>query len=148
MGGSGGATGGAGGSGGTTGGTGGSGGATGGSGGGLSSFAAVQQILAASCVRCHDPAHPVVPESQTYVAMDLTAAHARAALVNKNATETCGGVLVTPGDPSKSYLYAKLTQDTPCNGERMPHQGMLRTPPLPADQIAVFETWIRDGAKP
>jgi hypothetical protein len=115
---------------------------------GATSFAAVQEILAASCVRCHDPAHPVVPETQTFVAMDLTAAHARAALVNKNATETCGGVLVTPSDPSKSYLYAKLTQDTPCDGERMPHQGMIRTPPLPADQIAVFETWIRDGAKP
>ena len=115
--------------------------------GGVSSFAAVQEILAASCVRCHDPAHQVVPETQTYVAMNLTASSAYGALVNKPATETCGGVLVTPGDPSKSYLYAKLTQDTPCDGARMPHQGMILTPPLPADQIAVFETWIRDGAK-
>jgi hypothetical protein len=108
----------------------------------------VLPILTASCVRCHDPAHPLVPETQTYVAMDLTAAHAYAALVGKNATEACGGKLVTPGDPSKSYLYAKLTEDAPCDGERMPHQGMIRTPPLPADQIATFESWIRDGAKP
>jgi len=129
------------------GGTSGGGGASGGAGGTSSSFAAVQEILAASCVRCHDPAHPVVPETQTYVAMNLTASGAYAALVGKNATETCGGKLVTPGDPSKSYLYAKITQDTPCDGERMPHQGMIRTPPLPADQIAVFETWIRGGAK-
>jgi hypothetical protein len=149
TGGSGGATGGSGGAtGGSGGATGGSGGATGGS-GGASSFAAVQLILATSCVRCHDPAHPFVPETTTYVAMNLTAAGAYAALVNKPATETCGGVLVTPGDPSKSYLYAKITQDKPCDGERMPHQGMvLGTPPLPADQIAVFETWIRGGAKP
>jgi hypothetical protein len=118
-------------------------------GGGASSFAPVQAILATSCARCHDPAHPVVPETLTYIALNLTASGAYAALVNKNATETCGGVLVTPGDPSKSYLYAKVTQDAPCDGQRMPHQGMLaRTPPLPADQIAVFETWIRTGAKP
>jgi hypothetical protein len=108
----------------------------------------VQPILAASCVRCHDPAHPFVPETQTYVAMNLTAAGAYAALVGKNATEVCGGKLVTPGDPTKSYLYAKITEDTPCNGTRMPHQGMILTPPLPADQIATIESWIRDGARP
>jgi hypothetical protein len=114
---------------------------------GPSSFAGVQEILAASCVRCHDPAHPRVLETETYVAMNLTTSGAYAALVNKPATQTCGGVLVTPGDPSKSYLYAKITQDTPCFGQRMPHQGMIQTPPLLVDQIAVFETWIRDGAK-
>ncbi|HVZ75638.1 MAG TPA: hypothetical protein VHJ20_24865 [Polyangia bacterium] len=114
----------------------------------FSSFADVQSILAASCVRCHDPAHPLVPETETYVAMNLTASGAYAALVGKPATETCGGTLVTSGNPAKSYLYAKITQDTPCDGERMPHQGMIRTPPLPDDQIAVFESWIRGGAKP
>jgi hypothetical protein len=88
-----------------------------------------------------------VPETTTYVMMDLTANDAYGALVGKAATETCGGVLVTPGDPSHSYLYAKITEDTPCFGERMPHSGMLRTPPLAADQIAVFEAWIRGGAR-
>jgi hypothetical protein len=80
--------------------------------------------------------------------MDLTAKDAYAALVGKHATETCGGVLVTPGDPAKSYLYAKITQDKPCDGTRMPHQGMILTPPLPADQITAFQTWILAGAKP
>jgi hypothetical protein len=112
------------------------------------SFSTVQPILMTSCVRCHDPAHPIVPETQTFVAMDLTAKGAYAALVGKPATETCGGTLVTPGNPGKSYLYAKITQDTPCAGERMPHQGMTRTPPLPADQIAKIESWIRGGATP
>jgi hypothetical protein len=123
-------------------------GSGGGGAGGANSFAVVQPILAATCVRCHDPAHPFVPETQTYVMMDLTAKGAYAALVNRPATQPCGGVLVTPGNPAKSYLYAKITQDTPCFGERMPHQGMLRTPPLPADQIATIESWIRGGAKP
>jgi len=99
-------------------------------------------------LRCHDPAHPVVPETQTYVALSLTMKDAYASLVNKPATETCGGTLVKPGDPSRSYLYAKITQDTPCFGERMPHQGMIRTPPLPAAQIAVIESWVLGGAKP
>jgi hypothetical protein len=117
-------------------------------GGGLHRFAAVQSIIATNCVRCHDPAHPVVPETQTYIALSLTMKDAYASLVSKPATEMCGGTLVTPGDPSKSYLYAKVTQDAPCSGERMPHQGMIRTPPLPADKIAVIESWIHDGAKP
>jgi len=108
----------------------------------------VLPILAASCVRCHDPAHPIQPETQTYVAMDLTAKDAYAALVGKTATEACGGKLVTPGDPAHSYLYAKVTEDAPCYGQRMPHQGMILTPPLPADQIATIEKWIADGAKP
>ena len=115
---------------------------------GSASFSSVQAIFAASCVRCHDPAHPFVPETQTYVALSLTMKDAYAALVNKAASEPCGGTLVRPGDPSKSYLYAKVTQDAPCDGQRMPHQGMIRTPPLPADQIAVIESWIRGGAKP
>jgi hypothetical protein len=149
SGGSGGASGGSGGaSGGSGGAAGGSGGGGGAGGGGVSYFAAVQDILAVSCVRCHDPGRPIVPETQTFVLMNLTASGAYTALVNKAATETCGGVLVTPGDPSKSYLYAKITQDPPCNGDRMPHQGnLLNTPPLSDDQIAVFETWIRGGAK-
>jgi hypothetical protein len=112
------------------------------------SFAAVQSIFATTCVRCHDPAHPVVPETQTYVALSLTMKDAYASLANKPATEPCGGTLVKPGDPSRSYLYAKVTQDAPCSGERMPHQAMIRTPPLPADQIAVIESWILGGAKP
>ncbi|HVR63902.1 MAG TPA: hypothetical protein VMU50_18500 [Polyangia bacterium] len=112
------------------------------------SFAGVQAILQTTCVGCHDPAHPVVPETQTFVAMDLTASHAYANLVNKRATQVCGGLLVAPSNPGGSYLYAKVTQDMPCEGERMPHQAMIRRPPLPADQIATFESWIRGGARP
>jgi hypothetical protein len=111
-------------------------------------FAAVQAIIQMNCVRCHDPAHPVVPETQTFVAMDLTAPHAYADLVNKRATETCGGILVVPGSPATSYLYAKVSQDMPCDGQRMPHQGMIRTLPLPADEIATIESWIQGGALP
>jgi hypothetical protein len=111
-------------------------------------FAAVQEIFASSCVHCHDPAHPMPLETVAYPAMDLTEQGAYRALVNKSAIATCGGILVTPGNPGASYLYAKITQDKPCNGERMPHQGNLATPPLRADQIATIDVWIRDGANP
>jgi hypothetical protein len=111
-------------------------------------FAAVQEIFASSCVRCHDPANPTPLEAVAYPAMDLTERGAYRALVNKSAKSTCGGVLVTPGSPGASYLYAKITQDKPCSGARMPNQGNLPTPPLPVEQIATIKLWIRDGAKP
>jgi hypothetical protein len=120
--------------------------ATGDDGGGLA-FAPVQAIFAANCVTCHDPAHPVVLEAPTFVALALTPGGAYAALVGQPAHETCGGTLVVPGDPAASYLFHKLTDETPCEGRRMPHPGMLASrPPLPDADLATVETWIRDGA--
>jgi len=117
--------------------------------GGGQSFAAVQAIFAAAnCARCHDPAHPVVPEAPTFVALPLTADAAYGALVGQPAHETCGGTLVTPGDPGASYLYHKLTDDPPCEGKRMPHPGMLFSrPPLADADLATIAAWIRDGAR-
>jgi len=116
--------------------------------GDTAAFNAVQVILAANCTRCHDPAHPFVPETQTFVALPLTPGGAYAALVSKTAHETCGGVLVVPGDPAKSYLYHKVADDKPCDGERMPHSGMLGgTKPLSPADIETIATWIRGGAK-
>ena len=112
-------------------------------------FSAVLAIFAARCVRCHDPAHPVVLEAPTYVEMPLTPDAAYAALVGQAAHETCGGTRVTPGDPSRSYLYRKVTDDPPCDGKRMPHPGMLaQVPPLPPSEIDVIASWIRAGAQP
>lgn len=111
-------------------------------------YAAVQAILATECVVCHDPAHPIVPETQTYVALDLTAGGAYGALVGRAATQPCGGTLVVPGDPAASYLYRKVVDETPCEGQRMPHVSTIYRGPLSDPQIAVFERWIRDGAPP
>jgi hypothetical protein len=111
-------------------------------------FAAVQAILQARCVRCHDPAHPFVLESPTFVALDLTTGAAYGSLVGKPAHEPCGGVLVTPGDPTRSYLFHKVNDEMPCDGVRMPHGGMLRPQPLPAESVATIAAWIRGGAAP
>jgi hypothetical protein len=113
------------------------------------SFAAVQAIFAKSCVRCHDPAHPLVLETPTFVEMPLIPAVAYAALVSKPASETCGGLRVSPGDAANSYLYHKVTDATPCDGKRMPHPGMLASgPPLPPADVATIASWINAGAKP
>ena len=115
--------------------------------GGAVPFAPVQAILDQYCVRCHDPAHPNVPETQTYVEMPLVASASYAALVGVAAHETCGGTRVVAGDPEHSYLYRKVVDAQPCDGERMPHQGMIaNTPPLPAADIATIRAWIAGGA--
>jgi hypothetical protein len=117
-------------------------------GSGSVTFTAVQALFAAHCVRCHDPAHPVVPESPTFVKLALTASAAYKTLVNKPANETCGGILVKPGEPDKSYLFHKVNDQMPCDGVRMPHGGMLRPQPLEPEEIQTIADWIRAGAPP
>ena len=110
-------------------------------------FAPVQAIFDQYCVRCHDPAHAVVPETQTYVEMPLVASASYAALVGVAAHQICGGTRVVAGDPEHSYLYRKVVDAQPCEGERMPHRGMLATaPPLPAGDVATIRAWIAGGA--
>ncbi|MEA2696834.1 MAG: hypothetical protein QOI66_1105 [Myxococcales bacterium] len=116
--------------------------------GGGGAFTAVQAIFIAHCMRCHDPAHPVVPETPTFVDTPLTPAAAYDALVGKPAQETCGGTLVTPGDSAKSYLFHKVNDDSPCDGKRMPHPGMLaRTTPLSLSELETIASWIQGGAR-
>jgi hypothetical protein len=115
---------------------------------GAGAFTAIQAIFIAHCMRCHDPAHPVVPETPTFVDTPLTPAAAYDALVGKPAHETCGGTLVTPGDPARSYLFHKVNDDAPCDGKRMPHPGMLaRTTPLSPSELDMIASWIRGGAR-
>jgi hypothetical protein len=66
-----------------------------------------------------------------------------ATLVDVRSKECCGSrVLVTPGDPGASYILNKLRGLGMCNGERMP-RGKT---PLSDAQIALFESWICQGA--
>ena len=127
-----------------TGGT--SSGGSGGASGGQSSMADVQAIFDSRCVLCHDKSKQGLP---TFPQLSLVASDAHAALVNKGATETCGGILVVPGNPDRSYLIHKLTQATPCDGLQMPRPfEIIKSPPLSADQVAVIRSWISGGAKP
>lgn len=48
---------------------------------------------------------------------------------------------IVPGKPEESYLFEKITN--PRLGQRMPNL----LPPLDAAEIALVETWIREGAR-
>ena len=129
-----------------SGGSGGASGASGGANGGPSSLADVQSIFDGRCVICHDKSKQGLP---TFPQLSLVRTDALAALVNQAATETCGGVLVVPGDPDHSYLISKLTQAMPCDGQHMPRsfEGPI-SPPLDAQQLATIRSWISAGAQP
>ena len=101
-------------------------------------FAIVQRIFDENCVSCHNGASNMV---------NLMAGAAWTNLVNQLAPppDTCGGPLVTPGDPGASYLYVKLTSPTPCYGAQMP-RSEFSSVPLPACVIDIVRAWIAEGA--
>lgn len=113
-----------------------------GDGGPAPTLAAIQAtIFDPVCSGCHDAS----------AAVDLTAGRAYGSLIGRAATtmervdESCGGTLVVPGDPARSYLIAKLTQARPCAGEQMP-RGEFGSEPLPDCQIDQIRRWILAGA--
>jgi hypothetical protein len=113
---------------------------------GGTSFAAIEAIFAAHCTNCHDAGKLGLP---SYPQLPLTTGVAFAVLVGQPAHETCGGQLVVPGHPERSYLYLKLTQPTPCEGARMPRPfEVLPVPALPAAELALIRAWITAGANP
>lgn len=54
-----------------------------------------------------------------------------------------GACEITPGDPDNSFLMEKLRSADPRVGLQMP----LEREPLTAAQLAIIETWIREGAQ-
>jgi hypothetical protein len=54
---------------------------------------------------------------------------------------SCGGPLLTPGDPAASYVFAKMEGALPSScGSRMPPTGLCRS------TLEVIRTWIEAGA--
>jgi hypothetical protein len=95
-------------------------------------------ILKTQCAICH-----LTGQEQGNLA--LPPAKAYASLVNVKSTEAPALTRVTPGQPDKSYLIAKLegTQiKAGGKGARMPFAGT----PLPAAQVKLFRDWIAAGA--
>lgn len=97
----------------------------------------IEQILDQNCISCHGSGS----------ALDLRDAVSWGDLVNQPAPapDSCGGLLVTPGNPDGSYLYQKLTSATPCYGSQMP-MGEFYPIPLPACVISIVRNWIVEGA--
>jgi hypothetical protein len=99
----------------------------------------IQQIFDVNCTSCHASA-PMV---------NLSAGASWNDLVQQSAPtpESCGGVLVVPGQPSMSYLFEKLTTATPCYGRQMP-MGEFASDPLPTCVTEIVRAWIEEGAPP
>jgi hypothetical protein len=73
----------------------------------------------------------------------LTPANAYAMLVSKPSTECADGrLLVTPGDPSRSYLMDKLEGTNMCSGARMPEVFAY----LSDGDVGLVRAWICAGA--
>lgn len=63
--------------------------------------------------------------------------------VLKNTANNDFPYRVTPGDPTLSMMYKRISEHEPPNFEVMPSSGV----PLPERQIELIKNWIIDGAK-
>ena len=109
----------------------------------------VEPLMRASCgfgASCHGTAQPAGLVQLTLGSGDAAALRTR--LLAKSRREP-SLALVTPGDPSASFLMHKVWGDfsgLPCGpsscGERMPQ----RSSPLPEAEIELLERWIQQGA--
>jgi mono/diheme cytochrome c family protein len=95
----------------------------------------IQPIFTASCATslCHTGAFPAE-------GMDLSAGTAYAAVANVASLEIATLNRVTPGSPTTSYLYMKVTGAAGILGAQMP------LPALPAAEIQAISSWISQGA--
>jgi len=107
-------------------------------------FANMQRLFTMTCTTCHT----------TGVELILTPGVSYGNIVGVTAPnyadpvtdESCGGVLVVPGDPATSYLYQKISTDMPCAGVRMPRTDIGTSLVLPACEQLLVHDWIAAGA--
>lgn len=66
-----------------------------------------------------------------------------ATFVSGDDADRIGVCEIVPGDPESSFLFEKLQSSDPRVGLQMP----LEREPLSAEEIALIETWIREGAQ-
>ncbi|HET6585336.1 MAG TPA: hypothetical protein VFG69_17880, partial [Nannocystaceae bacterium] len=100
----------------------------------------VEDVVARSCggTLCH------IGEDAPAAGLDLSEGAVVASLVGQASTQRPERMLVVAGDPDASYVMCKLRGT--CDeriGSRMPPAGASA---LSAEDIAVIEAWIRDGA--
>src|SRR5688572_32026829 len=91
----------------------------------VSFYGDIRPIFNANCNACHKP-------EKTKGDLDMTS-HAALMKGGKH------GSTVVPGDPAKSELLKMISGPEP----EMPEDG----DPLKAEQIALIERWIKEGAK-
>ena len=103
------------------------------------------QLLFRACTSCHGPE----------VELPLVQAVSYSNLVNMPppnyanppTDESCGVLLVKPGDPTGSYLFQKISLDMPCAGSRMPLTDIGTPAPLAQCAQTLVHDWIELGAQ-
>ncbi len=90
--------------------------------------ACIQPILDVRCVGCHG----------TYGGLSLEAGKAEANLVGVPSQCDPALLRVAPGQPRRSLLYLKITDDPAKCGQRMPPTG----DPLSAEEVDLIRRWI------
>lgn len=94
-------------------------------------------LVGTMCMTCHPSLNP---KNATIDVSDIDTAYAT--LVTDKSVKCNGKPYVTPGDPSKSWLYDVVTMDSPgCSTTRMPMGKTLTT-----SQTKLISDWITGGA--
>ncbi len=109
--------------------------------GGAVSFASdVQPIFNARCTSCHAPGTPT--NTVVGIRMVLTPGESFGSLVNQASSQRPDLTLVTPGDPDASFLWLKVSSNSPPVGATMPLLGSRLT----SNELALVRDWIDQGA--
>ncbi len=109
-------------------------------------FANMQRLFSGQCTVCH--MHGVPLDLSPSVSYANLVGQAPPSYTNPPTDESCGKVLVNPGDPTGSYLYQKVTLDPPCAGGQMPRTDIGTAAPLEPCRILLIHDWIASGAPP
>ncbi len=101
-------------------------------------LAQVQAVFDRTCVRCHSGHTP--PRG-----LNLSPGHA-GQIIGSPSTGLPTMMLVEPGDPDRSYLFLKITDQhlqAGGSGRRCP----IGQPPLPQNELDLIRRWIESGAR-
>lgn len=100
----------------------------------------VQNVFTAECAKsgCHAGSAPQANQN-------LSESTAYENIVNIQSVEAPSKMRIAPGDTSNSYLFEKITSNSPTVGVRMPADG---PPYLSEAQIDTIRIWILNGAPP
>ncbi len=98
----------------------------------------ISKILETNCGGCHGGAAPAEE-------FDILAEDAYQRLLQPSV-QLPAMPLVTPGDPTASYLWLKITGHEDIVGERMPVDPLMGTRTLTQAELGDIETWIINGA--
>ena len=103
-------------------------------------FDNVSKLFDNQCTSCH--AETTVDLTRDHILSTLIR---RAVPVYQTVDDSCGGLLVVPGDAGVSYLVHKITDPIPCGGSEMPIGEFGNGGLAPCEQRLVID-WINAGA--